>query len=83
MRADMSPALCGALRWLGRRNGDGGFDLNGVLLAAGELAPFMRATWNGLRDLGLVEFYEIGATSKRKRVRITPAGFAKLEELKA
>lgn len=46
-----------ALRWLIEHNGDGVFDRDGVLLAAGELAPFMRSTWNVLRDLGLVEFY--------------------------
>lgn len=46
-----------ALRWLRDRNSDGVFDRNGVLLAAGELAPHVRATWNALRDAGLVEFY--------------------------
>lgn len=46
-----------ALRWLLEHSGDGVFDRYGVLLAAGELAPFMRSTWNRLRDLGLVEFY--------------------------
>ncbi|MBX9875008.1 MAG: hypothetical protein K2X84_09135, partial [Beijerinckiaceae bacterium] len=43
--------------WLRKHGGDGIFDRNGVLLAAGESAPFMRATWNALRDAGLVEFY--------------------------
>lgn len=58
-----------ALRWLLDRNGDGVFDRDGVLLAAGELAPFMRSTWNVLRDLGLVEFYN--PTGKgRGRLRV-------------
>jgi hypothetical protein len=54
----MTKPQADALRWLIRRNGDGVFDRDGVLLAAGELAPFMRSTWNRLRDLGLVEFYK-------------------------
>lgn len=59
-----------ALDWLRKRGGDGMFDKNGVLLASGELAPFMRSTWNALRDLGLVEFYN--PTGKgRGRVRLT------------
>lgn len=59
-----------ALDWLRQRNGDGCFDINGVLLAAGELAPIKRSTWNSLRDLGLVEFYK--PTGKgRGRCRLT------------
>lgn len=58
-----------ALRWLLERHGDGVFDLNGVLLAAGERAPFRRKTWNSLRDLGLVEFYN-PAGKGRGRCRI-------------
>ena len=46
-----------ALDWLRRHNGDGLFDKNGVLLAAGELAPVMRSTWNALALLGKVEIY--------------------------
>ncbi len=46
-----------ALRWLKDHGGDGVFDKNGVLLAMGERAPCMRATWNALRDAGHVEFY--------------------------
>lgn len=53
----MTPSQRDALDWLKKHNGDGCFDKNGVVLAAGESAPFMRSTWNGLRDLGLVEFY--------------------------
>ena len=54
----MTQSQADALRWLKERNGDGCFDNDGVLLAAGELAPFMRSTWNALRDLKLVEFYK-------------------------
>lgn len=46
------------------------FDKNGVVVAAGERAPFTRATWNALRDLGLVEFY-----------RVQPRGAARLRVL--
>lgn len=46
-----------ALLWLAAHNGDGVFDRNGVLLAAGEKAPVMRATWNALIDAGKVEAY--------------------------
>lgn len=58
-----------ALKWLTERNGGGCFDKHGVLLAGGELAPFMRITWNALRDLGLVEMY--GAGRGRCRVVAT------------
>lgn len=60
-----------ALRWLGERNGDGVFDRNHVVVAAGQRAPVMRATWNALRDLGLVEFY-----LNDRRLRLTDAGRA-------
>lgn len=60
-----------ALKWLRERNGDGVFDRNGILLAAGESAPFMRSTWNALRDHGLVEFYNPAAKGYG-RVRIVP-----------
>lgn len=46
-----------AEKWLRERNGDGCFDKDGVLVAGGEKAPFMRSTWNALRDAGLLEFY--------------------------
>lgn len=65
----MTPAQTKALKWLRDHGGDGMFDLNGVLLAAGESAPFMRATWNTLRDLGKVEIY--GGPKGRSRVRVT------------
>lgn len=50
----MTPAQSQALEWLKQHNGTGVFDKNGVLLAAGELAPHTRSTWNALRDLGMV-----------------------------
>ena len=53
----MTDAQKAALKWLNEHNGDGCFDRHGVALAGGETAPFTRHTWNGLRDLGLVEFY--------------------------
>lgn len=66
----MTKAQEAALAWLRERNGDGCFDRNGVLLAAGERAPVTRGTWNALRDLGLVEFYK--PTGKgRGRCRLT------------
>lgn len=55
-----------ALKWLVAHGGDGMFDRNGVFLAAGESAPVMRATWNKLRGMGLVEFYG------NKRMRLVP-----------
>ncbi|TAK50257.1 MAG: hypothetical protein EPO23_03360 [Xanthobacteraceae bacterium] len=60
-----------ALDWLRRHGADGMFDKNGVLLASGDLAPFMRSTWNALRDLGLVEFYNPTPGKGRGRVRLT------------
>lgn len=65
----MTKPQAAALRWLLDRNGDGCFDNNGVLLAAGELAPFMRSTWSRLAELGLVEFYK-PAGKGRGRVRV-------------
>lgn len=60
-----------ALLWLKNRNGDGVFDRNGVLNASGERAPYMRGTWNKLRDAGLAEFY-----LDNRRLRLTEAGKA-------
>lgn len=57
----------GALDWLKSHNGDGLFDKNGVLVAAGEKAPFTRSTWNILRKAGLIEFYD------KRRVRVVRA----------
>lgn len=53
----MTKSQAEALKWLRDRTGDGCFDRYGVAFAAGETAPFRRSTWNALRDLGLVEFY--------------------------
>lgn len=61
----MTEAQKKALEWLSERNGDGLFDKFGVLVAAGERAPFMRSTWNALRDSGHIEFY-----LSNKRVRV-------------
>jgi hypothetical protein len=58
-----------ALLWLKNRNGDGVFDKNQVLIAGGEKAPVMRATWNILESLKMVELY-----SNKRRVRITEFG---------
>lgn len=61
-----------ALKWLREHNGDGCFDVNGVLLAAGESAPFARSTWNALRDAGLVAIERPEGRSKgRPRIRLT------------
>jgi hypothetical protein len=59
-----------ALLWLVRRNGDGLFDKNNVLVASGERAPVMRSTWSKLETLGLVERYG----NRNKRLRITVDG---------
>jgi len=64
----MTRATEQALEWLRRRNGDGMFDKNGVVLAAGESAPFMRSTWNKLQALGKIEFY--GGKTGKGRLRI-------------
>lgn len=69
----MSEATTKALKWLAGRNADGCFDQNGVVLAGGQTAPFMRSTWNKLRDAGLVEFYN-PAGKGRGRLRLTDAG---------
>lgn len=55
----VTKAQAAALKWLRERGGDGCFDKNGVLFAAGETAPFTRQTWNGLRDAGLLVFYRV------------------------
>lgn len=59
-----------ALQWLREHGGDGIFDINGVVMAAGELAPFTRSTWNALRDLGKVEFYNPNGFG-RGRLRVS------------
>jgi len=57
-----------ALKWLAEHGGDGVFaeSNHSVLLAAGERAPFMRATWNELSRLGYVQFYG------KRRARLVP-----------
>lgn len=59
-----------ALEWLRKRGGDAVFDKNGVVLACGELAPYMRTTWNKLRDAGKVEFYKPPGTRGYGRLRV-------------
>lgn len=59
-----------ALKWLIDHTGDGGFDRNGVLNAAGERAGVMRSTWNALIKAGLAEKYN------KKRLRVTEQGMA-------
>lgn len=57
-----------ALKWLRDRGGTGMFGKEGVLLAKGEWAPFMRSTWKVLRDEGFI-------TLTNKRVNVTPPGY--------
>ena len=68
MKRPATPWQRDALKWLREHNGDGVFDKHGVLLAAGELAPFARVTWNRLASDGFVEFYK--TTGKATRCRI-------------
>lgn len=68
--SELTKAQRSALLWLRNRNGDGMFDRNGVLLAAGQTAPVMRSTWNKLKAAGLVESYA------RIRLRVTELGRA-------
>ncbi|MFN6055931.1 MAG: hypothetical protein ACK47C_07845 [Paracoccaceae bacterium] len=53
----LTPAQDRALKWLSDHGGDAAFDRYGVALAMGQGAPVTRSTWNALRDLGKVEFY--------------------------
>ncbi len=69
----MTKAQTAALEWLKAHNGTGVFDKHGVLLAAGESAPFMRSTWNALRDTGHVDIYRIGARGPARVAVATPA----------
>ena len=60
-----------ALLWLKNRNGTGVFERNGhTLVAAGERAPIMRATWLRLMEKGWIE------TLERRRVTVTEKGNA-------
>ena len=56
----LTKSQCAALQWLREHNGTGLFDKHGVVLAAGESAPFMRSTWNALREAGKVRIYRDG-----------------------
>jgi hypothetical protein len=58
-----------ALTWFARHGGDGMFARGHVLLAQGETAPVMRATWNKLATEGFVAFY-----ANKKRLRLTEKG---------
>lgn len=69
----LTKAESGALKWLADHCGDGLFDKNGVLLAAGESAPVMRSTWNHLAQSGHVDFYRPNDKG-RGRLRITDLG---------
>jgi hypothetical protein len=64
---DLTGAQQRALRWLYNRTGSGMFTRGQVLLANGELAGVMRATWNALRDAKMVAI-------AAKRVDITETG---------
>lgn len=65
----MTKAQRDALTWLHAHGGDGAYDRYGVLLAGGELAPVMRATWNALQALGHVEHYNLSGRG-RGRLRV-------------
>lgn len=67
----MTDAMNAAMKWLREHGGDAAFDKYGVALAMGETAPHERKTWNALRDLGLVEFYNPSGKG-RGRMRLTP-----------
>lgn len=66
LRKLLTRAEYDALEWLQKHNGEGHFGGRGnTLMAAGEIAPIMRSTWNNLEKKGFVEFYAL-----RKRIRI-------------
>jgi hypothetical protein len=65
----MTHAQKRALKWLQNRNGGGYFGKDNVFVAGGDRAPVMRATWNSLSKLFLVEFYH-----GKRRMRLTEAG---------
>lgn len=72
----ITPAQWAALKWLNNRGGEGMFNKNGGLLAQGELAGVMRATWDVLADNHLLTF----GKQKPKRVVITDLGETRLKE---
>ena len=59
-----------ALLWLKNRGGDGVFQKNNLLCAAGEIAPVMRTTWRKLQSASLMESHA------PRRVRLTRQGNA-------
>lgn len=67
---NLTKSQADALKWLRERGGDGCLDKFGVVLADGETAPYMRSTWNALRDVGLIEFYFPGVDKGKGRGRI-------------
>lgn len=71
MTEPLTKSQAAALKWLRERGGDAAIDKNGIALAMGDSAPVMRSTWNKLRDLGQVEFYNL-AGKGRGRLRLTP-----------
>lgn len=75
LRPELTEAQRRALRWLHNRGGEGVFNRHQVLLARGELAAVMRATWNALAAVNppCVSFSD---NKGFKRILITPAGTA-------
>lgn len=71
IRGDLTASQKAAARWLHNRGGEGMFNRHQVLLARGELAGVMRATWNALAkaDPPCIVF-----SPCRKRVSLTEAG---------
>lgn len=57
-----------ACAWLLDHNSEGMWTHDGTLLAAGEVAPIMRQTWNALRLTGCVTF------ERGTRVALTQRG---------
>jgi hypothetical protein len=57
----MTKAEQQALEWLRERGGDAAIARTKAggnqIMAQGEVAPFMRSTWNSLANQGLLEFY--------------------------
>lgn len=73
IRTDLTASQKAAARWLHNRGGEGVFNRHQVLLARGELAGVMRATWSALAkgDPPCIVF-----SPCRKRVSLTEAGRA-------
>lgn len=74
----LTPSQLDALEWLSKHANEGMFDRNGVLLAAGETAPFMRSTWNNLETAGHVHTWSLPSArgSRTKRLGLTDRGQA-------